>query len=266
MSNSKNIKFDWDSSRRIGLMSGTFFKEIRNMMSIPNDGAKFARFRTNQYVQQRLYAITPTGRFDPCLYYDIKRLLKERDIKISINKTEEFIKQIHPRYNISPKCNLNLELRDYQEDIVKNCLSVGRGSIILATAGGKTLTIASLIENIHQNSNNIKCLVIVPDLMLVNQTYNDFKEYGVSFNYSKWTGKHELDISSNVIIANTGILLSSKTDTSWINHIDLLIVDEVHKARKNNKINKLVKSIRTPHKFGFTGTMPENLMDQWNIT
>ena len=265
MSNPKNLKFDWDQGRRVGIISGTYFKNIRNILSVPNNNAKFARFQTNRYVQQRIYSITPTGRFDPCLYYEIKKHLKQEDVKVSINKTDSFIRQIYPRYNISPKFNLNLKLRDYQQEIVKRCLSIGRGSVVLATAGGKTLTIASLIENVYQNNKNIKCLIIVPDLMLVNQTYNDFREYGTTFLSNKWTGSHELDISSNVIIANAGILLSDKSDTNWTEHIDLLIVDEVHKVRKSNKINKIIKKIRSPHKFGFTGTMPEELPDQWNI-
>jgi superfamily II DNA or RNA helicase len=62
-----------------------------------------------------------------------------------------------------------------------------------------------------------------------------------------------------------GILQSSKSETDWIKDIDLLVIDEVHKLRKDNKINKLIKSIRTPHKYGFTGTMPEQQLDQWNI-
>jgi superfamily II DNA or RNA helicase len=266
MSNPKNLKFDWDQGRAVGLISGTYFKSIRNALSVPNTAAKFARFQTNSYVQQRIYSITPTGRFDPCLYYEIKKHLKKENINVSINKTESFIKQIYPTYNISPQFGLNLELRDYQQEIVKRCLSMGRGSVVLATAGGKTLTIASLIENVYRSNKDLKCLVIVPDLMLVNQTYGDFKEYGTSFITSKWTGNYELDISSNVIIANAGILLSDKSDTTWTEHIDLLIVDEVHKVRRSNKINKIIKKIRSPHKFGFTGTMPEELPDQWNIT
>jgi superfamily II DNA or RNA helicase len=164
------------------------------------------------------------------------------------------------------KGELSLKLRDYQENIVNNCLSMGRGTVVLATAGGKTLTIASLVSNIHRITNSLKCLIIVPDLMLVNQTFSDFKEYRTPFSTSRWTGSHELDLSSHVIIANAGILQSDKSDTSWTEHVDLLIVDEVHKVRKNNKINKIIKKIKTPHKFGFTGTMPESLLDQWNIT
>jgi superfamily II DNA or RNA helicase len=62
-----------------------------------------------------------------------------------------------------------------------------------------------------------------------------------------------------------GILQSAKSDVSWTSHVDMVIVDEVHKLRKTNKINKVLRGIRTPHRFGFTGTMPEEKIDQWNI-
>jgi superfamily II DNA or RNA helicase len=39
----------------------------------------------------------------------------------------------------------------------------------------------------------------------------------------------------------------------------------VHKIRRGNEVNKILKKIKTPLRFGFTGTMPENLLDQWNI-
>lgn len=107
--------------------------------------------------------------------------------------------------------------------------------------------------------------MLVPDLGLVNQTSGDFIEYQTTFLHSKWTGSNKLNLGSNVIVANMGILQSEKSDVDWIKDIDMLIVDEVHKLRKDNKINKLIRSIRTPHKFGFTGTMPEQQLDQWNI-
>ena len=99
----------------------------------------------------------------------------------------------------------------------------------------------------------------------MSQTSSDFKEYGVKFTHSMWTGNHTLNLGTNVVVANTSILQSNKSDTSWIEHIDMLLVDEVHGLRKNNKINKILKTIRTPNRFGFTGTMPEEHIDQWNI-
>jgi len=141
----------------------------------------------------------------------------------------------------------------------------------LATAGGKTLTSASLISKIHQlymsqyNKQSFKCLFIVPDRGLASQTYQDFVDYGVPFSVSKWTGDDDLDLSTNVIISNLGILQSKNSNLDWLEDIDLLIVDEVHKIRKSNKVNDILKKIKTSYRFGFTGTMPEENLDQWNI-
>jgi len=44
-----------------------------------------------------------------------------------------------------------------------------------------------------------------------------------------------------------------------------MLVSNCHRLRKGNKVNDIFKLIKTPHRFGFTGTMPEDALDQWNI-
>ena len=259
-----NLTFDYDEKKRVGIVSGTYFDQIRNVFSVENDAAKFAR-HYGRFIAKRKYIITPTGRFDPCMFYEIRKYIKSNKIDVKLHQTESFKNVILPTYQQTQVKQLSLPLRDYQHNIVSTCLKVGRGVVVLATAGGKTLTIASLIQSVYEHDEKLKCLIIVPDLMLVNQTYNDFKEYRVGFSYSRWTGSHKLNLGSNIIIANTGILQSSKTDTSWIDHVDMLVIDEVHKLRKGNKINKVIKNVRTNHRFGLTGTMPESHEDCWNI-
>lgn len=261
------VTFDYDARKRLGLVSGAHFEEIREHFSVYNDAAKYARFK-NRFIPSRRYVITPQGRFDPGLFHSIREFIKENAPDTKIYITDSLKEVVSPGYMSvyhAERPKLTLDLRDYQQIIVDTCLKAGRGVTILATAGGKTLTIASLIESIYKSSKTLKCLILVPDLGLVNQTCNDFTEYGTTFLHSKWTGNNKLNLGSNVIVANMGILQSDKSDVDWIQDIDLLIVDEVHKLRKDNKINKLIKSIRTPHKFGFTGTMPEQQLDQWNI-
>ena len=259
-----NLKFDYDERKNVGLITGNYFDQIRQIFSVYNEAHKFARYRGG-FAPKRKYVITPTGRFDPCLFYEIRKHISDNHYKVKLHKTDKFKDNILPAYNIKSLPKLSLDLRDYQREIVSTCLRIGRGVTVLATAGGKTLTIATLIEAIYRDNKQLKCLVLVPDIGLVNQTSEDFKEYGTTFFHSKWTGKNDLNLGSNVIISNLGILQSSKSDLSWLPHIDLLIVDEVHKLRRDNKINKILKTIRTPNKFGFTGTMPEEQIDQWNI-
>ena len=266
------IKIEYDAKKNKAILSGDKFEEIRENFSVKNKAAVFLR-RYSRYIPTRTYSITPTGRFDVCLTNEIQKFILEKQYldQVCIDNKIEEIKtpaisgwKLEKNFTETP-VKLKLDLRDYQEEIVKRCLNLGRGTIVLATAGGKTLIMASLISSAKQFNSNLKCLLIVPDRGLVEQTYNDFVEYGVPFSISKWTGDDKLDLSANVIIANLGILQSKNSNTLWLENIDMLVIDEVHKLRKGNEVNKLVNSIKTHYKFGFTGTLPEDKEDQWNI-
>jgi len=266
---SKLIQLTWDNAKNVAILKcdPDIFGHIREQFSIPNKQYQFQR-RFSRYVPKRLYAITPTGRFLPGIFYEIKRFVDDTYKNVAFGYSNVFLNNVKPRYFIEDLASLKLDLRDYQQNIVKQCLKVGRGVVVLATAGGKTLTTACLIESIYkkcETPEKFRCLTIVPTLNLVHQTSKDFEDYNVSFTTCKWTGDEPLDSTSNVVVANVGILQSSKTDTEWIKYIDLLVVDEVHMLRKGNKINKLVSSIITPNKYGLTGTLPECMLDQWNI-
>ena len=260
-----NLKFDWDKRKGQGIVSGDLFEQIREYFSVHNDAARFARMR-GRFCPSRTYVITPAGRFDIGLYYEIRKYITENQLNPKLEHTDEFLdillnsRLVDNDVKVKP---LKYELRDYQHQTVTKCLCNGCGVVTLATGGGKTLIMASVLENII--NPNFKCILIVPDLGLVEQTYKSFEEYGVTFTFSKWTGSDELNLGTNVVITNLGILQSSNSDTEWVHHVDILMIDEVHKLRRGNKINKIIKKVQTSNKFGFTGTMPENLLDQWNI-
>ena len=268
------INFTFDSKKGMGVISGEMLEDIRENFSVKNDAAFFMRKKYGRFLPQRTYAITPTGRFEPGLYFEIRKYLTGQQYVGDVTTDDELFNAIKPSrfWTANPQYTpdivpLSLSLRDYQEEIVKKAFNIGRGTIVLATAGGKTLTAASLLTKLFLlYGSSFKCLYIVPDLGLVEQTSSDFKNYNVPFSVGKWTGNNPLDVEiKNVTIANLGILQSKNTDLSWLPTIDVLIVDEVHKIRRGNEINKIIKLIKTPVRFGFTGTMPENLLDQWNI-
>lgn len=268
------INVSFDKAKKLGIISGDLFQEMREHFSVKNDAARFAK-RFNRFIPSRIYAITPNGRFEPGMYSDIRQFIVSKNYVGEVVVEKEFTDFLIPArstWHTSPKFTyeplpLLLPLRDYQREIVKRSLEYGRGTILLATAGGKTLTAASILTNIfHIYGNKFKCLFIVPDRGLVEQTSSDFDQYGVSFTVSKWTGDDALDRSANVIVANIGIMQSKNTDLSWLSDIDVLFIDECHRLRKGNEINNIFKILKTPHRYGLTGTMPEGPLDQWNIT
>jgi len=262
------ITFEYFPNKKQCRIISDKFDEIREHFSVKNDNAFFMRKFRGGFAPSRIYCITPTGLFEPGLFYDILRYIKNVYPNEEIKSDDTLKNVVKPTFqNLDVWDNLNLKLRDYQQDIVKQSLSFGRGIIKVGTGGGKTLITASILSSIYKNNlrDKMSCLLIVPDLTLVDQTYNDFLNYGVPFSITKWTGSHEPKFESSVIIANMGILQSRFDEQKWLSNVDILIIDECHKLKKGNKIGKIISSIKTFHKFGLTGTLPDTKIDEWNI-
>jgi superfamily II DNA or RNA helicase len=222
-------------------------------------------YRSNKkFIPNRLHAITPSGKFELGLLDHICAYLESNQIQYNIE--ESLYKKNNNGFKNPTIETLSISYRDYQKKSIVNALKKGKGVISIPTAGGKTLIMAGLIKSFRKNIENDKALtlVIVPSIQLVEQTASDFISYGLK-NVTKWSGSNQLDISAEIIVAGTQILLSNKTDLSILDSIELLLMDETHGLRKGNEINKIFNLINTDFKFGFTGTLPPSNIDQWNI-
>ena len=264
------LQFDYNKNTNKLVMrcdDSSLFDTIREHFSVDNPNARFAR-RFNRYAPTRKYVITGTGACELGLYWEIRRYLIKNQVNTEISITDKLKKVLNVGIDVELCSGFNFKLREYQEAVVKSALKLGRGTCVLGTGAGKTFTTAALIENFYRNTpdpDTFKCLMLVPDLGLVEQTYDEFINCGVTYKLTKWTGKQKPDLTSNVIIANIGIIQSRFEDNDWLKYIDLLIVDEAHKISAGNKISKIVHKIKTQNKFGFTGTLPEDQLNTWSI-
>lgn len=261
------VEFQYDPRRKEVRIVSDYFGNIRETFSVKNEAARFNRFQ--HFLPKRLYAITPLGYCSVGLVPEIEDYLKSLNIPFEIVYNDEYaklIKGICSNTGVTQlrELDCDFKLRPYQREAVTTSLNRGYGIIIVGTGGGKTFIMASLLHNI--NTQLGKVLIIVPDIGLVDQTYADFISYGIpEAVLTKWTGNHEIDLNKTVIIANAGILQSKISDLSWFKQISILFIDECHKLKRGNKINKLLDKIPTFNRFGFTGTLPENNIDKWNI-
>jgi superfamily II DNA or RNA helicase len=230
---------------------------IRENFSISNPSY---RRGSSHFTPSRLYAITPQGKFDIGLLGEIVTFLELSHCPYNI--PEKLSKIFNPKNSVEVLSFEEKPYRDYQEKSIQAALKQGRGVVVIPTAGGKTLIMAGIIKSITTRED--KVLVIVPSIQLVEQTANDFREYGLN-NVSKWSGNNEFNPESNIVVVGSQILMSEKTDLSVLDDFGYLLVDEVHSLKRGNKINEVLKFITTSHKFGFTGTMPPSKIDQWNI-
>lgn len=260
------VTFDYDSSRKKGIIVSDYLPNIREYFSVEDKQQVFKRrYAIGYRPQTRQYAITPQGRFEPRLVFSILEFLQKQDIQVNVELTDKFRDVITIPVLKEELVKLNLDPRDYQEESVLAAIKNKSGVIVLPTSAGKTLVIALLVKSI-QAQHDTKTLILVPDIQLVAQTYSDFIEYGISENeITKWTGSIEPNKNAKIVISNAQILLSEKQDLSLLKDIKLLVIDEVHKLKYGNKINKVVEQIPALFRYGLTGTLPDDKIDQWNI-
>jgi superfamily II DNA or RNA helicase len=262
------VLFDYDFGRKKGVITTDYLPNIREYFSVEDKNQAFKRrFAVGYRPSTRQYVITPQGRFEIRLAPTIIEYLQSLEIKFDITISDAFKKAYEPPFLFEDKiAKLNLPLRDYQEETIKAAIKNRGGVIILPTSAGKTLVMATLVSTIQEQVNKCKTLILVPDLQLATQTSSDFIEYGIpESSVTKWTGSNEPDPNASIIISNAQILQSEKQDLSALKDIDLLIVDEVHKIKHGNKVNKVIDKIPAKFRYGLTGTLPDNKMDQWNI-
>mgnify|MGYP003624838346 FL=1 len=260
------ITIDYDTSYRKGrlIADDDILSMIRNHFSVAKAGIFFAKKR-NKNIPTRDYAIQASGMFDFGMYNEIRKYLIESQIT-EITYTEAFANRLKVGFDaVELSTDLMYELRDYQADALEKAFKRGQGTIVVATGGGKSLIQANLLETYKKMvKSDFKCILIVPGLSLVSQLVKDFKEYGCSFTYSGWVGGSEPE-DVQVIIVNSENFCSQFGNYKNLSEVDLVLVDECHKIKHGNKLTKLIHKIKTPNKFGFTGTLPKTEIDIWKV-
>lgn len=258
------VLFDFDSIARKPKIVSDHLNQIRELFSVEDKAMVFLRKRIGRNIPVRKYAIANKGYFDLPFFETIQHYIKFHFPSVCIGTTNLFEEKIKSTELAEAPLSLNLIPRDYQIESATKALQTGSGVIVLPTSAGKTLVIALMSLTIAQQKG-FRVLILVPDIQLVQQTFQDFIDYGVNEQLiSKWTGTYEYQ-KTQIVIANSQILLSKKQDLNVLEEFQTIIVDECHKFATAEKITKLIKTLKCKHKFGFTGSLPENKFDVWSI-
>jgi|AntRauTorcE11897_2_1112592.scaffolds.fasta_scaffold00555_13 superfamily II DNA or RNA helicase len=253
------------------------FDLIKYHFSYNNPNASFS---TKDNMPKRLYSISKSGMCDIGLILEIYKFIKEKQWGFKLNLSDKVKGQLVNSipYDIIDIPNTEFKGRDYQIEAAEIAFKVGRGIQHLATSAGKTLLMAIMLESIFAHEKDMKCLIVVPNIGLVNQTFDDFKKYRCSFSFGKWSGKDELDDTNNVTIVNTGFLQTDLNNDNGkitkaeiyyplFKSIKILIYDEVHvfTSDKYPKASKLLRCFEYDHTFGFTGSLPKHSFERDRI-
>lgn len=168
-------------------------------------------------------------------------------------------KRIDSEYFLTkPGISLKVVLRPYQVEAVNAALTGTSGFIEAATGSGKTWMVAALADVL--NSDEKRCIVIVPSSDLVEQTAATFRlgqlDVGVYSGSTK-------DVHHMTVVATWQAL---QNNPMVVEDFDAIIVDEAHGATAKtigDLINKHGASCA--YRWGFTGTMPKPKIDQLTL-
>ena len=258
------VLFDFDTVSRKPKIVSEYLEQIREHFSVEDKALVFMRKRYGRNLPIRKYAINNKGNFDLPFYQEIIKEINLTFPSLNVNLSKKFNEVAKVDSISSMLTTLNLEPRDYQKESAQLALQQGNGIIVLPTSAGKTFTMA-LIAATAIKEKNFNIFIIVPNIQLVEQTYQDFLDYGIPNEYiSRWTGNYEYS-DTKIVISNSQILLSEKQDSSVIKKFQCIIVDECHKIATAQEIAKLIKKLEHKHIFGLTGSLPENKFDVWSL-
>ncbi|XP_063041102.1 probable ATP-dependent RNA helicase DHX58 [Engraulis encrasicolus] len=147
----------------------------------------------------------------------------------------------------------DLNLRDYQLEVVQRAVARENVIIWLPTGGGKTRAAVYVAKHHLKTTPNAKVAVLVNKVHLVDQHYsNEFRDPLRAYQVSPISGDSEeknffgcVVKDSDVVICTAQILQNALTNMEEGKHADLtdftlLIIDECHHTNKDHTYNKIM--------------------------
>lgn len=140
----------------------------------------------------------------------------------------------------------------------------------LATGSGKSLIQYALTR--YFISKGLRVVILVPRIMLVEQMYADFQQYGwkdIDDFAVKIGGDNKVQSFDSILTLSTWQSLMNRA--SIFRDVDVLIVDEVHGAAGSstdeNVYEKIIFSASegARYRLGFTGTVPDNAVSKMSL-
>lgn len=192
---------------------------------------------------------------------DLAKFLTENNYEFEIKgnyAAEEFSE--HEALEFIKTLNLpeKYQVRDYQLKYfikgVRNYRMIG----LSPTSSGK-----SLIMYLFYRYFNRRTLIIVPTTALVNQIFNDFRDYG-------YQGSAHLIMEGEGRETNEKLIISTyqsiyDEDKAWFDDKEVIIADEVHTFQAKTLTKMMKKTTKTKVRIGVTGTLQEDELSIMSI-
>lgn len=151
--------------------------------------------------------------------------------------------------------------RDYQLEAIHHALVHYRSMLLSPTASGKSLIIYVLIRWFLEENPGKRVLLIVPTTSLVEQMFNDFKDYSTLDEawdneaecHRIYSGKEKMNLTSRVVITTWQSIY--KMPATWFEPYGMAIGDEAHNFKAKSLASIMEKLRDAKYRIGTTGTL-----------
>tara|TARA_R110000796_G_scaffold65569_2_gene151444 strand:- start:6835 stop:8184 length:1350 start_codon:yes stop_codon:yes gene_type:complete len=149
-----------------------------------------------------------------------------------------------------------IQLREYQESLIRSALKE-KGCIIKAPTGaGKTLILGGILKALEGRTG----LIFFTKKQLLKQTYDSLREWGIDVG---------LAFGDGVILKPMTLCTVQSIDKVIDSHLkqsEFIIFDEVHEFAKGKVATKVIKSFpNAAYRIGMTATVPRDPMSRLNL-
>ena len=225
---------------------------VKNFMYSP-------KYKSGQWNGKICLFKRPIRSFPYGLLFDVIKFIK-KELKEEIFLSDD-VKSLYKGIPINNlQYNLLHKPYNYQQECIEILLKSSKGICVVATAGGKSLIIAYLIDNINLQFKN-KSLIIVPTLQLVEQFKEDLTEYQIKSSIGIVNSNYK-EFDNDIVISTWQSL---QNDIESLYQFNTVICDEVHTVQAVKLQEILENCSNAKFKFGVTGTMPQNNLDNMNV-
>ncbi len=133
-----------------------------------------------------------------------------------------------------------------------NALTADAGGILLAgTGAGKSIAAAAIVD-LYNRNKNFRCLIIVPNKDLINQTSADIAKFDIE------VGRYYGDVKEPNKMNVVSTWQSLQNNPTLMASFQVIIVDECHGVQGKVLKNMILENgAEAPIRFGLTGTLPQ---------
>jgi len=231
-------------------------------------------WRFNPQVKRKLWDgyityIDSAGRIPVGLWHELTEVCKEHGFAVNFENfdlfkspytKEEYLSWINAT-SFFDKSGNKIEPRDYQINSVWLILKYKLSISEIATSAGKTLIMYMVLAFLRHKGLLNKMLIIVPNISLIIQTYEDFQDYSnndASLNIQMISGQTDKELKSDTHVVIGTFQSLVKQGNQFFESFDVVCVDEAHFTQAKSVKETLAKCRNVVYRFGLSGTLEKD--------